>query len=428
MKYIGYLCGVFSLKDSAFVSSGRLGADWKPFECSKETICDYGQYYFPDFVRFCFGSCSKEDNTIGRYSLKADGEFHVSVGRREKARSVSVRMPEALLFLFPFKMAQFAIRVEIDTDNDDDVTAAMAVMRNIGRCDNDGMEEYRKTALSPIVEAFRSMNMEPLVEEAKFDYRRLVENGNKLKIFQIACLGEDRWRSDNVDRLLFEIGTTAPIGSYDGKSLDSPSESFFKEMMSRDTLSVYNNWKALFLFDTMTIICGDCPEWLLSNWTKDYFGMIYICQLYRRNYLFRLNRRFRFERENVGCLENESIDFERRCSFHSISYNFLPELFNQRVEDSLKTEDEKESLYHMISQEQAQREKKAENRMNNLLFFMTCLTMASAIWDTCCLINGIIPFGASIGSEIIGYRLTASILATIVLLALLIYRIRLKSK
>ena len=30
MKYIGYLCGVFSLKDNAFVSAGRLGSDWKP--------------------------------------------------------------------------------------------------------------------------------------------------------------------------------------------------------------------------------------------------------------------------------------------------------------------------------------------------------------------------------------------------------------
>lgn len=428
MKYIGYLCGVFSLKDNAFVSAGRLGSDWKPSEYSKETICGYEQYYFPDFVHFCFGGCSKEDNTVGRYSLKTEGEFHVSVGCREKVRSVGVRTPEILLFLFPFKMAQFAIRIELDTDNDDDITAAVAVMRNINRCKNGGLEEYCETALSPIVEAFRSMNMESPAEDAKFDYRRLVENGNKLKIFQIACLGKDRWSSDNVDQLLFEIGTTAPIGSSDGKSVDSPSETFFKEMMSRDTLSVYNNWKALFLFDTTTIICGDCPEWLLKNWTEDYFGMIYICQLYRRNYLFRLNRRFRFERENVGCLENESVDFERRCCFHNISYNFLPEMFNHRVESSLKTEEEKESLYHMISQEQANREKKAENRMNNLLFFMTCLTMASAIWDTCCLINGIIPFGISIGSEIIGYRLTASILTAIVLLALLIYRIRSKSK
>ena len=331
MKYIGYLCGVFSLKDNAFVSAGRLGSDWKPSEYSKETICGYEQYYFPDFVHFCFGGCSKEDNAVGRYSLKTEGEFHVSVGCREKVRSVGVRTPEILLFMFPFKMAQFAIRIELDTDNDDDITAAVAVMRNINRCKNGGLEEYCETALSPIVEAFRSMNMESPAEDAKFDYRRLVENGNKLKIFQIACLGKDRWSSDNVDQLLFEIGTTAPIGSSDGKSVDSPSETFFKEMMSRDTLSVYNNWKALFLFDTTTIICGDSPEWLLKNWTEDYFGMIYICQLYRRNYLFRLNRRFRFERENVGCLENESVDFERRCCFHNISYNFLPEMFNHRV-------------------------------------------------------------------------------------------------
>ena len=56
--------------------------------------------------------------------------------------------------------------------------------------------------------------------------------------------------------------------------------------------------------------------------------------------------------------------------------------------------------------------------MNSLLFFMTCLTMASTIYDTCCLLQETIPYD----SVVVGFRVTGSAMLTVVLAALLIYR------
>ena len=72
----------------------------------------------------------------------------------------------------------------------------------------------------------------------------------------------------------------------------------------------------------------------------------------------------------------------------------------------------------MIAQEESESEKKADNRMNSLLFFMTCLTMASTIYDTCCLLQEAIPYD----SVVVGFRVTGSAMLTVVLAALLIYR------
>ena len=231
---------------------------------------------------------------------------------------------------------------------------------------------------------------------------------------------------DERDKLLFELATVAPAGSYDAKSLDSPSEAYFRKLLDENSLSVYNNWKCLALSDTLTILCSECPEWLISNWKNDYFGLIYIWQLFRRNYLFRLTRRFRYERENVASLERESVDFERNCSFHRISYNFLPEEFSACVARGLRIEKEKNELYHMIAQEESAGEKRADNRMNSLLFFMTCLTMASTIYDTCCLLQELLPYDTTIGSSVTGFRLVTSLMLTIVLAALLIYRTKVR--
>ena len=80
----------------------------------------------------------------------------------------------------------------------------------------------------------------------------------------------------------------------------------------------------------------------------------------------------------------------------------------------------------MIAQEESAGEKRADNRMNSLLFFMTCLTMASTIYDTCCLLQELLPYEDAVGSTVLGFRLVASVMLTIVLAALLIYRTKVR--
>ena len=408
MEYIGYFCGGFSLAGGRDEAANALPAGWKEDQCSAGQREGYELYYLPDFVRFCLSHEPGEDMSMRRFSMPLDASVTVPAALARTSGDLSVKIPELRLYLFPFRLALFAIHVEMEDAGENDITALTALLRNLRRIDEPELKAFHEAAVEPVIRLWEAVSAASR-SGAPADTVRLVEDGNKFNVFQIVSAepadGNER------DKLLFELATVAPAGSYDAKSLDSPSEAYFRKLLDENSLSVYNNWKCLALSDTLTILCSECPEWLISNWKNDYFGLIYIWQLFRRNYLFRLTRRFRYERENVASLER---DFERNCSFHRISYNFLPEEFSACVARGLRIEKEKNELYHMIAQEESAGEKRADNRMNSLLFFMTCLTMASTIYDTCCL------------STVLGFRLVASVMLTIVLAALLIYRTRVR--
>ena len=367
MEYIGYLCGGFSLAAGRDESAGKLPSGWEPELFTHEQRRNYELYYLPDFVRFCLCPEAGENLSMRRYVMRRDATVTLPAALAHTAADLTVSIPELRLYLCPFRIAMFAVHIEMRSDDGNDITAAAALLRNLSRLGAPGLEDFRKAAADPLMELWRTLS-QAAAGGADTRYVRLVEDGNKFNIFQIIRTGTDRWQEGDIDKLLFETATVAPVGSYDAKSLDSPSETYFRKILDENSLSIYNNWKCLSLSDTLTILCSDCPDWLTANWKNDYFGLIYIWQLFRRSYLYRLTRRFRYERENVGRLERESVDFERSCSFHRISYNFLPEEFSACTAGGLKLEKEKNELYHMIAQEESDSEKKADNRMNSLLF------------------------------------------------------------
>ncbi len=401
MKYIGFLCGGFSTKGEAHC----LDDLWTKEMFPEEKLRECGNFYLPEFVRFNLDSGAAGFDTMSRFSMKVDRTVNMPV---------PVSIPELKLYLMPFNMALFAIRVEIESDDVNDITAAAATMRNLSKAAS--VAGFADAVFAPLRKTYQILTGK---DDSTFSCSKLVENGNKLKLFQIALIDSDIDKVEDKDVLLFELGTVAPIGSYDEKSLYSASESYFDKLLSENKLSIFNNWSCLGLSDTLTILGENCPEWLVGNWIKDYFGMIYIWQLYRKNYLFRLTRNFRFDKRDPEMLIKESFEFEKKCSFNIISYNFLPEEFSRCVEHGLRIEEDKEVLYHLLEQENTAREKDSDTKMNYLLFFMTCLTMFSAIYDTCCLFDELFQYD----NHMAGFRLMTSLMAFCILAAMLIYRV-----
>lgn len=426
MEYIGYLCGGFTLREGRVKTASQLPSRWKEVRLSAAEIHEYEQYYLPDFVRFCLNPDAGENIAMQRFSCDCGCELILPSDLIRSGRDVGLKVPTLQLYLFPFKMAMFSIRLEISSDEPDDLTSAVATLRKLNKLGDSALDGFRVAALEPLAELWRLFS--PFAGSVGFDWSRLVEDGNKFNVFQIINRNAAEGEAPQLpsDKLLFALGTVSPLEKDKVSPLYAPSDGYFKKIMSENVLSVYSSWKCLSLSDTLTILASETPEWLTANWTEDYFGMIYIWQLYRRNYFFRLTRRFRYERQNSSMLEQETVDFERNCSFHKISYNFLPEEFSEIVARGLKPDREKAELYHMISQEESKREKLADNRMNGLLFFMTCLTMASTIYDACCLFQELMPYEEAVGSTVLGFRLVASAMLTIVLTALLIYRYKTK--
>jgi len=417
MKYTGFLCGAFSTK-GIFVPE----ENWKSIVTSDADRQLSSNYYYPEFVDFNFGA---NTNSIRRFTWSVSTYIPVEVGFGDNVHSVNTYVDNITLYQAPFDLTLFSVRIDLDCIGND-VTAAVSRLRNI---DSIGKVNARfaEAVLNPLMSVYRRYS--PFAKEIAGTadtecYQRLVEHGNKLKVFQISVIDEIEWDSLDPDKLLFEVGTLAPIGSYDPENDFSPSKAYFDRIMEGNSVSVFNNWKALSLFDTFTFLGHDISEGNLSNWRDNYFGMLYISELFVKFYLFRLNNDFRISHERADKLLEQFDEFEYSCWFDHVSYNFLPRLLHKAMEEGLEILPEKQRLYQMIAQQKDKREKRDDQRMNNLLFYLTLFTTFSMVWDASSLFNEMYPYETYLGSYIEGVRLVSYSLLLVVLLIIILTRFR----
>ena len=118
-------------------------------------------------------------------------------------------------------------------------------------------------------------------------------------------------------------------------------------------------------------------------------------------------------------LESRLSEFEQRYSYTSISYNFLPNIINSAMEKSLNTQQDYDQLDKMIGKEIEVRRHRAEERTNNFLTFLTCLTIFSAIYDFASLLNDSFGYDTFFPSGYFGFRLVGTTLLLIILLVYL---------
>ena len=419
MKYTGFLCGAFSVNGTVQADNG-----WRNVVVDDETRAVSSKFYYPEFVDFCFGA---NTNSIHRYAMDVKQKVAITVGRAAALRQVDVFIPEITFYQAPFGLALFAIRVDIDAC-DNDITAVISRLRSI---DNvaDSNATFASLVLDPLMALYRKharAAADVAGKENKECYARLVEYGNKLKTFQIAVVEGCEWNSETSDNLLYELGTLAPIGSYNPEDDYSSSREYFDNIMNNGKVSVFNNWKALALFDSFTMFGHDISESTIANWIENYFGMLYISELFVKFYLFRLNNDFRINHKSAGKLLEQFDEFEYGCWFDNVSYNFLPRIIHHSMEQGLEVLSEKQLLYQMIAQQKNNREERDNRRMNNLLFYLTLFTTFSMVWDASSLFNVMYPYETYIGSSIEGFRIVSYALMLIVLVLIMVARFKRK--
>lgn len=415
MKYTGFLCGAFSTKGDFTPTDG-----WQSVSFSAEEMEVSSSFYYPEFVDFNYGA---NKNSIKRHILPIGQNIPVVVGRGENEHSVDTTVEDVTLYQAPFGLTLFSIRIDMDGTGND-ITAVISRLRNvdsIGECN----ARFTETVLDPIMKIW--LTHSPMAAKRTDCPRRygcLVEHGNKLKVFQIADICGDEWNATDTDKLIFELGTLAPIGSYDPEKDFSSSKKYFDSIINENSISVFNNWKGLALFDTFTLLGHETSEWTKKNWIDSYFGMIYISELFVKFYLFRLNNDFRINHERADKLMEQFDEFEYSCWFDHVSYNFLPRLIHRAMEKSLEIIPEKQRLYQMIAQQKDKREKNDDQRMNNLLFYLTLFTIFSMVWDASSLLNELYPFETYLGSHIEGFRLVSYTLLLIVISLIIVTRFK----
>lgn len=420
--HISFLCGCFSLK-SAQLKTNSIDTCWNRIYSTKEQLEEYTKFYYSEFVDFCLQTTETASaRNISKYRMSVEQECSVSLSEHKQ---YSLTIKDVSLYVMPCNMLIYVIQLEQDGADLNDITATLAMLRNVSR--------YSKESIgSPFLEVMQQLDKvykhcaelsEVSYSKKIGDYSHLVENGNKLKIFQMVELAATRISAQEHNELLFELGTLAPIGSYGVQSAQSASPEYFTSLMENNKIAIFNNWKALSILDSFTIVGFEIPSYLLNNWQKDYFEMIYLHSIFLKYYLYRTNLFFRKGLRKLSPLVEEFVEFERSYYFHKISYNFLPLEIRKILDAGLDINEEKEQLYHLIEQEKDMREKRDDRKMNNLLFFLTCLTMFSAVWDSSCLFDQLYPYETVLGSTVIGYRFVAYSFFTFILIAILLNRL-----
>lgn len=419
-RHIAYLCGCFSVRNS-YTDPCVVDPRWERIYQEREVYETYLKFYYPEFVEFSLQtSASAAGRSVSRYSMPINQNFSMSLfGRKDYQLTIG----SVSLYIMPCNLLIYAIRVEQDGASMDDITAALAILRNVNGYASATIGEpfmYVLRLLDKLYDECMDADL-PLPEKKPGSYTHLIENGNKLKIFQIAELNESI-RQKEQNELLFETGTLAPIGSYAVQNAQSSSPEYFNTIMEKNKISIFNGWKGLALLDTFTIIGYDVPPFLWKNWQADYFEMIYMHSIFLKFYLYRTNLFFRKKVCKLSKLMEEFVEFERSYYFNKISYNFLPLEIRKALDSGLEINEEKEQLYHLIEQENEVQEKRSDRKMNNLLFFLTCLTIFSTVWDTSCLFDRLYPYETVIGSSILGYRFVVSAFFALILLVILFNR------
>lgn len=403
-----FLCGYFSMdgKMAADIAKGKSPEclrEWIPLEYSEQQTSLLSNFYYPEFVEFC-------TRVRQMYRLPVDKLASIALGEEERC---SFRVVDIRTGLYPYGIVLFSIHIEFTDTDADTVLAALARLRNCCFYEGAGMDEFLSSCIDPLKRLYCGLGR---VQDTP-DTNNLVENGNKFKLFHIVE------SEDLSDEFLYSC---ASLSRYQPDGPMSASREYFEKTIAGHRLNIFNNWKALMLLDTVTFCAKNLSTFTKDIWVNDYFWMIYQYELYRKTYLYRQNLLFRSRKESPEVLHEQLKCFERKYSFSSVSYNFLPNDVDKAMENGLGTLNVERDVYHVIDQEVESKSAERESRSNMFLTFLTCVASLSAVWDISCMVDAMINYEVAFHYSTLGYRAVASVLIFIILLVLLITRLKKK--
>lgn len=200
-------------------------------------------------------------------------------------------------------------------------------------------------------------------------------SGSKFKVFTVVETTEPQKHLERCN-LLYDIGTGSPFGSAKGKGPFAPSKNYYDQLM-KETMSVFNNWDALALFDSYTIVGNDLmPSRVAEKTFTDTYFRIYILNLYVKFNLFRFKAELHLSPLSVrGQFEK----FINTYNLSQISFNFLPNLIYHAQRKALQIDNELEKFNERINRISKGIQEQQQKRTNALLSFVTIVASAGSV-------------------------------------------------
>jgi hypothetical protein len=352
----------------------------------KDTKDNFKNTYYSEFRDFMF--TGKDRNEIDGFQKsqirtfqrkqKLETTFHLKrynpQAQQLQDSTLSLVSQVQEIYLFPGEIGMFALNLSIQDHSiehiSDLINQARSFESKVG--DKDNTIPFQQWVSKEVLCGI------PLVGD---DLELDEYSGSKFKVYAVIDLPSP---SNDVpydrDHLLYEIGTSSPIGVVGTEHRLRPSETYYEELMAKK-ISAFRNYEGLALLDSFTVIghtnytaLNDDSEVYISHhtWNRVYFG-IYIYNLFVRYSLFKFNAQFL---SNPVKYRDEFQDFLNHYNFKHISFNFLPNLIFDRVRAALSIEEEIETFEKRLGSLATSIQEQQEKRQ---AFLLTIISVISAI-------------------------------------------------
>lgn len=270
------------------------------------------------------------------------------------------------LYFFPLGITLIAIEIDDSGTDLNELTAAHNAMMSTDIY----KREELKSALSPILGYLPSN-----------DVSLILGIGNKFKLYQVIKIESEVIENS----LLYEVGTSSPIGCVGTRHQLAPSKSYYDNIMDNNVVSAFNDWKGLALMDSFTVISNATKRedytWddHFYLWNNHYFQLIYLRCLFEKTFCSTRNTNYRMT-EDTQDISEEINKMERYYFYDKISHNFLPNLIYKAMSLGLELKEEREELSKQVKERTKEEEEKRQNRIT---LGLSVFAVFSVAWDLC---------------------------------------------
>jgi len=354
-------------------------------EAKDRTIASYKNIYYSEFRDFMF---------TGKDRMDVDGfrKEKISTFQRDKTLESTflyeqynskIQESETVLFafrsnrqeiyLFPDGIGIFSLTLTPITNELVDLSQLINRSRSFETkvLDGTGAIEFHKWISRELL-----LNIPLVGDNLESDEY----SGSKFKVYTVIDMPESS--ADHPydrDHLLYEIGTSSPIGCVSGFGFNKPSESYYDELM-QNKLSAFHNYEGLALLDSFTIIGtnnyrpmnANTKDFQHHNWNRVYFG-IYMYNLFVRYSLFKFNAQFLSDPVKY---RDKFQRFLNNYDFRHISFNFLPNMIFDCMRQALGVNEEIEVFEKRLSNLASTIQEDQEKRQ---AFLLTLISVISAL-------------------------------------------------
>jgi hypothetical protein len=298
-------------------------------------------------------------------------------GKQGEEIEINAFLKKSEIFLFPENnnISMFSIELWLDNNSSlEDVSNISFLSRNF----NSKVNAFDSGKVDWISWIEKNMLLGMVIHGDKVnvdDY-----SGSKFKVYTIADT-EEQFSKDMREGYLYDIGCGAPLGTANGNNTYTPSRSYYN-LITAKSISVFNNWDALPLFDSFTLIGHNVisNDDSIRTYSTVYFRL-YLFNLFFKYNLFRFNTKLH---EGTVKVRSQFEDFINTYNISHVSFNFLPNEIYFKIREVLEIETELAKFQERIvkiSTDIQENQQKKTNLLLGLVSFITGLSSVSPVID-----------------------------------------------